>query len=84
MWAQSDVTESGLVIHIIVSLWVCRDNGLVAPTSAPTNEPRVEMPTSHHRGAACGGRWIRFVPGGPWHDGVVCEAVSLILPSGVG
>jgi hypothetical protein len=72
----------GLMIHIIVILWGCHDNGVVR-ISVRTNERRVETPTLHHRAAPCAGRWIRFVPEGPWHDGVVVYVVaSLIHPSG--
>jgi len=68
------------MIHIIINLWRCHDSGLVVQISVPTNERRVEMPTLFHQAAACVDRWVRFVPGGPLHDGVVYEGVSPIHP----
>jgi len=69
------------MIHtIIVNLWGRHDSGLVVQISVPTNERRVEMPTLLRQAAACADRWVRFVPGGPWHDGVVYEGVSPIHP----
>lgn len=68
------------MIHIIVNRLGRRDNGVVR-ISAQTIGRKVEMPTLRHQAAACAGHWIRFAPGGPWHDGVVYEVVSPIHPS---
>ena len=65
----------------MVNLWGCRDSGGVQ-IGVQTNEWRVETPTLHHQAAACVDRWIRFAPGGQWHDGVVYVAVSPIRPVG--
>lgn len=73
--------DSMLMIHIIVNLWGCHGIGSVAQIGVQTNEWRVEMPTLCHRAAACASRWIRFAPGGPWYDGVVCEGVFPAHPN---
>ena len=76
--------DSGLMIHIIVNLWGCHDNGAVARIGVQTNERKVEMPTLHHRAVACADRWIPFAPGGLWDDAVVYEGVSPARPSSGG
>jgi len=73
--------DSGLMVHIIVNRWGRRGN-VVVRISVRTIGRKVETPTLHHRGAACVGRWIRFAPEGPWHDGAFYEVVSPIHPSG--